>query len=211
VHIFGLKRWCDLFTPRQLLALGTFVRHTRAMGNQPSVDEDWKKAISAYLAQTLDFVANRSSTICSWTMTRETIRGTFARFALPFVWDFAEAAPLEKGSGGYGGALDWVARYIEHAASAAAARDSQILLASATNGHAHTNLADIVLTDPPYYGAIPYSDLMDFFYVWLRRTLHGLSHLLKPIAASVFAGFEGRTGRFRTTNRDRRRRHSPHL
>ena len=34
---------------------------------------------------------------------------------------------------------------------------------------------DAIITDPPYYDAIPYSDLMDFFYVWLRRSLNGLS------------------------------------
>ncbi|MBE3604319.1 DUF1156 domain-containing protein [bacterium] len=174
---YGFDRWSKLFTPRQLLALGTFVKHSRAAVAEATKNDHntlWEEAIACYLATSIDFVANRSSTVCSWTMTRETIRGTFARFALPIVWDFAESAVLETGSGGYTGAVDWVARCAEHAMLARAS-DSNCAAALGSACSLPISGAEVVVTDPPYYDAIPYSDLMDFFYVWLRRTLHGLS------------------------------------
>ncbi len=104
----------------------------------------------------------------------ETTRSTFARFALPITWDFAAASVLEQGSGGYAGAVDWIARYVEHGLIAGvAAPQPKVAHHSATQNSG--NGYDLVLTDPPHYDAIPYSDLMDFFYVWLRRTLDGSS------------------------------------
>src|SRR5690606_16943848 len=100
--------------------------------------------------------------------------GTFARFALPILWDFADTNPLADTSGGYLSALQWVSLVSNHASLAAigspsptAARQSAI---ERTSGE-----FDAIVTDPPYYDAIPYSDLMDYFYIWLRRTLHGIS------------------------------------
>ena len=108
--------------------------------------------------------------------TRETIGHTFARFALPMTWDFAESVAINDASGGYPGALDWVARFIEHATEAfRSAPNPNTTLASVLATDLQLGEAEICVTDPPYYDAIPYSDLMDFFYVWLRRTLHGLS------------------------------------
>ncbi len=142
----------------------------RAEGYPP----EWVEAVSAYLALALDRLADYSSAVCSWANTRETIRNTFMRFALPIVWDYAEVIPYSQLTGGYPGALEWVARYVEHALEAVAGAPTPTVLCRSA-----TQLAlepvDAVVTDPPYYDAIPYAALMDFFYVWLRRTLHGLS------------------------------------
>ncbi|WP_243175148.1 DUF1156 domain-containing protein [Desulfofundulus sp. TPOSR] len=177
VFSYGLTRWYNLFTPRQLLALGTFVRYTRAAREamrEAGYPPEWVEAVGAYLAQALDFVANRNSAVCSWTITRETTRGTFARFALPIVWDFAEANPSEEASGGYPGAIEWVCRYIDHVwVFGQESQFTRVFQKTATEELG--SFLDVIITDPPYYDAIPYSDLMDFFYVWLRRTLYGLS------------------------------------
>jgi hypothetical protein len=119
----------------------------------------------------VDRLADRGSTICSWTVGWDKIRNTFNRFALPITWDFAESVTTEDSSGGYPGALNWIALYIEHASRLRAPRPSvfQCSAIHPTNGP-----FDVIVTDPPYYDAIPYSDLMDFFYVWLRRTLSGV-------------------------------------
>lgn len=177
VQGYGWMRWRDLFTPRQLVALGTFTakgRSTQDALSECGYAPPWAEAIRGYLACTLDFVINRNSQVCTWTLSRETTRSTFARFALPFTWDFAEASVLEGGSGSYSGAVDWVARYVTHGMSATAQSPApSVEKRSATrSGNAGY---DVVLTDPPYYDAIPYSDLMDFFYVWLRRGLLGAS------------------------------------
>jgi hypothetical protein len=176
VPLYGFDQWGKLFTPRQLLSLGTFVKWTREAAEELTKrgnTVDWVEAIVAYLGCTSDFVLNRNSLLCTWTLSRETTRSTFARFALPITWDFAEASVLEEGSGSYWGAVDWIARYVEHALLLAEYSPAPTIeLCSAT---VPLNEAfDYVVTDPPYYDAIPYSDLMDYFYVWVRRTQFGL-------------------------------------
>ena len=170
---YGFDTWRKLFTNRQLLALGTFIREIRRLplGDYP---EDWQEALVAYLSCTLSKLTQYSSAICSWNIGREILRDTFARFALPMVWDYCEVNPLAQTSGGFAAMTDWVARYVDHALAALdAAPPPDLRQESAME----LNVADIdiVCTDPPYYDAIPYSDLMDFFHVWLRRALHGLS------------------------------------
>ena len=136
--------------------------------------DDWREALTAYASCILSKLTDYSSAICSWHNGRETLGHTFARFALPMVWDYCEVNPLSQSSGGFSGMTDWTARYVDHALAALdAAPPPDLRQESAME----LNVADIdvICTDPPYYDAIPYSDLMDFFHVWLRRVLHGLS------------------------------------
>ena len=177
-RIYGLYQWKDLFTARQLVALGTLVKHTRAAAEaqtQGKLPAEWTEGISACLALAIDRIADRGSTLCTWTVGWDKIGHTFARFALPITWDFPEGVAINDSSGGYPGALDWIARVAEHAATAAKnAPAARANLTSAIQIKGE-NTYDAIVTDPPYYDAISYADLMDFFYVWLRRTLYGLS------------------------------------
>ena len=172
---YGFDSWDKLFTDRQQLALGTFVHEVRAaraeIGNYPP---EWREALTAYLACTLSKLTDYSSAVCSWHNGRETLRQTFARFALPMVWDFCEVNPLSATTGGFKGMADWVARYVDHALRAVATTSSSDVATRSALAHQPGDL-DLVCTDPPYYDAIPYSDLMDFFHIWLRRVLQGLS------------------------------------
>jgi len=174
---YGLDRWSKLFVPRQLLGLGIFIKATRRLaGELPAwgYPPEQREAMLALLATIIDRLADRGSTLCSWTVGWDKIRNTFVRFALPMSWDFAETALTADASGGYPGGVEWLAQYLEHAFGLAdRGGQPQVVLNSATR--ALEGEYDVVVTDPPYYDAIPYSDLMDFFYVWLRRTLHGLS------------------------------------
>ena len=172
---YGLDTWRKLFTNRQLLALGGVVKSLRQLPEELSnCSTEWREAVAAYLALANDRMADYSSAICSWHNGREIIRDTFARFALPIVWDYAEVNPLSDTSGNFLGALEWVSRFtghaLESAQSASAARIQGESAARAVGKY------DAIITDPPYYDAIPYSDCMDFFHVWLRRTTHGFSH-----------------------------------
>ena len=176
VPLYGFDQWHELFTPRQLVALGTFVKHTRALKSELAgmgYPELWPVAITSYLASVVDRVANRGSTQCMWGISTEKIEQTFARFALPIHWDFPECSPFSGASGNYRDSVEWVAKVLEHVANAKCPEPPLALRQSATQPM--VGEVDLVLTDPPYYDAIPYSDLMDFFYVWLRRTLYGLS------------------------------------
>ena len=175
VDNYGFDRWSKLFTDRQLLALGTFVRELRRLaGETNDYPDEWREAIIACLAPSIGRLADRGSGLATWTNDRDTIRSTFARFALPIVWDFAESCPLADTTGGFVQAVEWIARVLEHLQSAVAdAPEAHALRCSAIE--AQPAGFDAIVTDPPYYDAIPYSDLMDFFHVWLRRALHGLS------------------------------------
>ena len=90
------------------------------------------------------------------------------------VWDFAEVMPASEKSGGYNGAIEWIGEFVSHALKFADATPPPVVLNRSSTRSLESKY-DIVLTDPPYYDAISYSDLMDFFHVWLRRVMHGKS------------------------------------
>ena len=186
---YGFDTWRKLFTNRQLLALGALVTALRSLRHDELAGwpAPWREAVTANLAVVIDRLADYSSALCSWHNSGEKMRNTFARFALPIVWDFAEVNPLSDTSGNVLGAVEWVARVLGHvlgSVSGASANPPAVVRGSAT---AAAGRYDLIVTDPPYYDAIPYSDLMDFFYVWLRRSLTGTS-------GAIDAAFGGALG-----------------
>ncbi len=175
VPLYGFDMWRKLFTDRQLLALGEFVRGLNELPER-LVDYplEWAEALVAMCLPVISRMADRGSALSTWTNDRETIRSTFARFALPITWDFSESAPLSDTTGGFIQSVDWVFKVCEHLQeSVDPVRTGEIVLGSAIT--CPVDGVDLILTDPPYYDAIPYSDLMDFFHVWLRRSVLGLS------------------------------------
>ena len=186
VPLYGFDQWYKLFTSRQLLALGTFVRYTRAAREamaEAGYGGEWIEAASGYLALALDKTVDYSSTISSWINGLEALRGTFTRFALPIVWDFSETNLLSQTGGSYDGMLNWVSLVVSHITDLAIDSTTPNAINKSSGMLINNGQYDVVITDPPYYDAIPYSDAMDFFYVWLRRTLRGLS----PDMDAVFA------------------------
>ena len=181
---YGFDTWRKLFTNRQLLALGVLVQEIRRCSDEMTehYPPEWREALTAFLSLTISRVADRGSSLATWTNNPEKIRSTFARFALPMVWDFAESCPLADTTGGFRPTVEWLARVAEHLDDATAGAPMPTVLHQSAM-EPLPGPFDVICTDPPYYDAIPYSDLMDFFYVWLRRTLHGLS----PEIDAVFA------------------------
>ena len=174
---YGLDTWDKLFSSRQLLALGAIVGSIRRVQEEMEscgYPTEWREALVGCLAPSISRLADRCSALATWTNDHDKIRGTFARFALPMVWDFAESCPLTDTTGGFVQAVEWIARVCEHAQGATAtAPPATVIRQSALDFQ--LGEFDLICTDPPYYDAIPYSDLMDFFHVWLRRVLQGLS------------------------------------
>jgi putative DNA methylase len=166
-----------LFITRQLLALGTFVKHTRAayeMMRSEDYPPKWVEAIGTYLATVLDRSANQGSAVSRWNQGGEKIEGTFARFALPLLWDFAEVNPLGDTTGSYSSAFEWVTLATAYFSATTDKMPAPQCICESAIAIPVKNM-DVIVTDPPYYDAIPYADLMDFFYIWLRRTLNDLS------------------------------------
>ena len=159
VFLYGLTRWCNLFTPRQLLALGTFVKYTRTVREamqEQGYSLEWEEALNAYLALAVDKLVDRNSAQCIWISTNaEKASGSFGRFALAITWDFVEIMPWSESAGGFAGNLNHIAECVEHVLSAATSKAStKALRQSAIEEHKDT--FDVIITDPPYYDAIPY-------------------------------------------------------
>ncbi len=171
---YGFDTWRKLFTHRQLLALGEFVRALRAMpaelGDYPG---DWAESMTAMCLPIISRMADRGSTLTTWD-SRGTARGTFTRYALPITWDFCEVMPLTHTSLGFLHSVDLLSKTYDPLQAIGAENPSvESLCGSAISGPRGS--VDVILTDPPYYDAIPYSDCMDYFYIWLRRGSQGLS------------------------------------
>ena len=171
---YGFDTWRKLFTNRQLLAIGTLLRHIRQcadeMGGYPRV---WREALWVNLGGALSKFTDYSSSICLWIQNLEALGHTFSRFALPMMWDYCEVSPVSSTTGGFIASVEWVARVQERLCETASVRSPSVQMRSAAAPI--PSEFDLICTDPPYYDAIPYSDLMDFFHIWLRRTLHGVS------------------------------------
>lgn len=194
--LYGIDQWHKLFTARQLLSTAAYIRAARRAAEEMrrTYSEAWNEGVSAYLAASISRLVDRGSALTTWQSNAEKLGHTFARFALPMTWDYAELQPDADSSGGFIQAIEWVAQVVEHALRAGADAPVPYITRASAIAQRTTNV-DIVLTDPPYYDAIPYSDLMDFFYVWLRRTLNGLSpHLDEAFAAPLAPKWDHTTG-----------------
>lgn len=172
--IYGMTTWGDLFAPRQALALSTLSACVRRVRSEVGHDThaEFSAAVVTCLALALDRVADAGSSLSTWSSTGEFIRNTFARQALPMVWDFVESSPAGDSSGNWLGAVEWIRKVCE-AGDVPWTAAGQVELASATRLPWPDGRADAVVTDPPYYDAVPYAYLSDFFYVWMRRSLEG--------------------------------------
>lgn len=175
VPLYGFDRWRKLFTNRQLVALAALVRATRQVREVDQHESKvWTEAVSAYLACGLSRLLDFANMAVQWKIDVPTINHSFARFALPMVWDFAEGNAVGELAGSYILCLDRICTGLDtYSDWELSELPPRVEMLSATKPR--SALFDCVVTDPPYYDAIPYSDLMDFFYVWLRRTLYGLS------------------------------------
>jgi adenine-specific DNA methylase len=165
VHHYGMASWGDLFTSRQKLAISSLIRQVHrgkaADKNEPAV----RRAVALAISRQTDY----QSSLCSWHLTGEKIGHTFGRQALPMVWDFAEVNPFSGKSGGFDGAIEWVANV--YAQSPPRLELGHVSLADAASSRLPSDAASIMFTDPPYYDAVPYAKLANYFYVWQRRTL----------------------------------------
>ena len=193
--LYGLTTFADLFTPRQLVALTTFSdlvteaieqvqRDARAVGlaadGRPLREGGtgataYAEAVGVYLGIGIDRLADRSSTICGWDVGYTKIRNTFARQAIPMVWDYAEGNVFSNSTGNFVSLLEWIEKFLVEAPATGYGSSSQMDASSQDRTQ-----RKVVSTDPPYYDNIGYADLSDFFYVWLRKSL-------QPIFPDLFA------------------------
>jgi len=172
VNLIGINRWELMFSSRQLASLLTLAKLARScFANFRPQDTSFAVAVATVIALAIDRQADYLSSICTWVQAGEFVGHTFAQGqSLPIKWDFAETVPFASGSGNWTGAVGWVTRVLDEIA-AAHLLIGNAHIGSATEQLLPDDLAQCILTDPPYYDAVPYADLSDFFYVWLKRTI----------------------------------------
>ncbi|HNM26340.1 MAG TPA: hypothetical protein PKL15_12955, partial [Saprospiraceae bacterium] len=171
---WGVNEWGQLFTPRQLLALHTLVEKLRELKTELNAHTDeYGKAVATYLGILVDRVAIINTSFGVWHTSRETLERPMSRQAIPMVFDYPESNPFCESTGSISNQMDWLTRYIESESE----YPFSTQLNNASSGEKEQFAAKsltAVVTDPPYYDAIAYADLSDFFYVWLKRTVSDL-------------------------------------
>jgi putative DNA methylase len=173
IHLLDVTKWSSLFTPRQLVSLIRLTRLVRTLAKEvgrENYEPDLRNGIVTCLSLAVDRVAAQFSSLSWWQPKGEFVVGTFGRQALGIVWDFAEIRPVGGASGDLDGAIDWIVRVIQSGAGSFD-NEANVEKASATKLPLPDDCAAAVFTDPPYYDAVPYADLSDFFYVFLKRML----------------------------------------
>ncbi|WP_219813965.1 DUF1156 domain-containing protein [Rathayibacter sp. AY1E3] len=181
---YGLTRFSDLFTDRQLVALTTLNGLVADAREQVILDalaagmprgdrledggtgaEAYADAVATYLALGVSRMTDISNALCRWEITKTQVRNLFGRQAIPMMWDFAETMPFGTAAGGFTVSLGSLVKALLRLP----AHGTGVVTQADASSRSYSGLA--ISTDPPYYDMVGYSDLSDFFYVWLRRSL----------------------------------------
>jgi len=168
---WGFESWGDMFTNRQALAMSTLGSCLREI--EISSDSEYSKAIKTYLGILIDRVAPKQVSFIIWDNTRETVSNLFGRQAIPMIFDYAESNLFCSSSGSASNQIDWIVRYIKGESNTPFLVEC-VNASSGEKNQFEVKSLNAVITDPPYYDAIAYADLPDFFYVWLKRSLGDL-------------------------------------
>jgi putative DNA methylase len=183
---YGLGKFGDLFTPRQLVALTTFsdlvpeaIARVRADALRAGIDDDgrgldaggngisaYAEAVGVYLGMAVSKMSDAQSALCRWKPSMDQSIATFGRQALPMVWDYSEANAFCGMAGDFGVSLKNMMRVLDETLPFASGHVGQADAQTQT-----ISVSKVISTDPPYYDNIGYADLSDFFYVWLRKSL----------------------------------------
>jgi adenine-specific DNA methylase len=193
--MYGVYKWSDMFSPRQLLCHGTSVEVFREMlevDRAEGVLTDLRKAAHIYLALAIDTMLNYATRSCRWDVVTERVRSIFDKHNFAFCWSYSEMAPLVEGLG-YDWALDKTGKCLEELCDLVRPEErigknpptlpglkpkssyeppATIVTCKSADAldHIEDESVDVVVMDPPYYDNVMYAELSDFFYVWLKRT-----------------------------------------
>jgi adenine-specific DNA methylase len=175
VQNYGMKQWSDLYSTRQLMALTTFSRFISDLG----MEQGCGVCMQEILALAADRLADFNSALSRWASGRETSAATFGRHALPMLWDFCETNPISGSTGSWQSSVNILRGVLEYV-SKVSELPGTAMLADARNLPLPDESVDVWFIDPPYYDAVPYGDLSDFFFVWLKRMLRGHPMMRDP-------------------------------
>jgi putative DNA methylase len=168
---FGLTQWSDIFSTRQLITLLSFAKIVRelARGGANGYEQDLWCALIVFLATMVSRMANFSSKLCLWNYTGgRGVVHSFSRQSLPMTWDYPESNPFYPDAAGWQSSIESVVAVLDQLPQDLPA---QVLRGKSQSLPFGSGTLDAVITDPPYYDNVSYSNLSDFFFVWLKRML----------------------------------------
>ena len=170
VPIYGMANWGDLFSARQALALATLVRLLKQAVQRIAVEENrLAVATTTILGLGISRFADICNALCMWETSKTQVRHMFTRQAIGMLWDFAEPNIFADAAGNFAVTLGTMVEVLEN--QVVGLHTGHVEQASATDHTLPEDSANALFTDPPYYDAVPYAHLSDFFFVWLRRAL----------------------------------------
>jgi putative DNA methylase len=171
VQRYGMVQWGDLFTKRQKLGMIALIN---SILEQP-------KNLHNLIAFICTRMADKNASLVSYDSGRETIGHVFNRQVLPIVWDFVESAIPVDCDHLLGNAIDILIGVVDNLSNSVRTNKGQVDLSDARFSPMPSGSAHIWFTDPPYYDAVPYADLSDFFFVWLKRALPNHRFFKNPL------------------------------
>ncbi|MBM4467723.1 MAG: DUF1156 domain-containing protein [Chloroflexi bacterium] len=170
--LYGLNHWADLFLPRQMLMLLTFTKYVRRAYEEMLSERysaNHSRAIGSYLALAVTTLSHYNSSLSLWLL--EHMISVFIQGqAIPMRWDFAEACPFGHLVGTWLQVIEKTGEFLRQG-SVLGMPSANVTRGSATKLPFENAYFDAIVTDPPYYDNVPYADLSDFFYVWLKRSI----------------------------------------
>lgn len=171
VHLYGMTEWGALFSPRQTAFISTLAEAVaRLEPGELDDDRHFARAVKTLLAFVVDKAAQVGCSVARWRPDSGRLEGAFAMQAIPMVWDWAEINPLYDNAGILRNAVRTISDVVRRSALVLP-RSASVQCTDAVSNPLPDDSAALLFTDPPYYDYIPYADLSDFFYVWLRRML----------------------------------------
>lgn len=171
--IYGHNKWADLFNYRQQVFLSTTIKHLIQIKPEirKSLGNTKYEAVITVLSLLFDKLLDMNSALCVWQSHAEIPAHVFGRWALPMIWDYAETNPLSGSSGSFESTLKRTIDGIEYLIRSNY-KPGIVERQTATESLLADDSVDIYFTDPPYYNAIPYADISDFFYIWQKLILN---------------------------------------
>ena len=167
---WGINKWGQMFSNRQLLIMQTFVEQLDDIKNNLDLNKnEYSIAIITYLGMFINRCSTRLTSFGVWNPKYEKVQPIFSRQAIPIVFDYPEAA-FNLESGYISTQIKWILKVID-SESINSYSANVFNASSGEKSQFNKGGIDVVVTDPPYYDAIAYADLSDFFYIWLKRTI----------------------------------------
>ena len=200
---YGFSHWHQMYTERQLVAITTFadlLAEVRIAANQHGSDEEYANIVTTYLSIAIGKTAYSGCSFAKWQNAGDKVSGVFSRQAISMLWDFGEASPFSDSTQNWIGQIAWICKVVQSLPV-----DAHVGVAHQADASLMRYASDgpVIVTDPPYYDNIGYSDLSDFFYVWLRPPLREIypdlfSGMLVPKEEEIVAAprFENARERF---------------